>query len=91
MNLNYEPDADALLASDTELDDDNQCDACGARSDQDCSADCTCEDCEYRSRKEPVRRPSYDDRQLAAVLARCGTCARWFYMTQPAERCVACR
>ena len=52
MIRSYEPDADALLASDTELDDDNRCDSCGARADQDCSADCTCADCEYRKRKD---------------------------------------
>lgn len=51
MIRSSEPDADAQLASEAELDDENRCASCGARADQDCAEDCNCEDCAYRRQK----------------------------------------
>jgi hypothetical protein len=36
-------------------------------------------------------KPSYDDRQIAAVLVVCACCGRSFYMTKPEARCISCR
>jgi hypothetical protein len=33
---------------------------------------------------------SYDDRQLAAVLVKCATCPKSFYMTSRRRRCFEC-
>lgn len=35
--------------------------------------------------------PTYDEKQRAAVLTQCVVCKFWFWMTEPQERCIACR
>lgn len=34
--------------------------------------------------------PSYDDRQVSAVLVTCALCRRSFYMTKPEKFCLPC-
>jgi hypothetical protein len=36
-------------------------------------------------------RPTYDAKQLGAVLIVCARCGRAFYMTLPARFCILCR
>ena len=43
------------------------------------------------SKGESRMIPTYDDRQLGAVLVRCTVCAREYFMTAPQEICIRCR
>lgn len=36
-------------------------------------------------------KPTYDELQAGAVLVKCVTCERSFYMTTPRAMCVECR
>jgi hypothetical protein len=50
---------------------------------------------QYGVRQDLPRRgnehPSYDDKQLGAVLITCVQCGRAFYMTAPQQPCHLCR
>ena len=40
----------------------------------------------------PASVPSYDSKQMAAVLKQCADCRLWFYFTNhQADRCAWCR
>jgi hypothetical protein len=40
-------------------------------------------------RKTPV--PSYDDKQIGAVLVFCEKCGKRYYMTKPSPACFKCK
>ena len=43
------------------------------------------------AREEGRMIPTYDDRQLGAVLVRCTVCARDYFMTQQRSICLRCQ
>lgn len=39
----------------------------------------------------PFESLTYDEKQAGAVLVRCATCRREFFMTKPCDVCLCCR
>ena len=40
---------------------------------------------------QPTTKPDYDTQRAEAVLVRCETCGKPFWMTHPQPVCISCR